>query len=173
MPNLDALVPLALSATGIEGWVVRFPDGLRVKIKTAEYLRFHRLVTGLTPARVRELLADDPAKFATFIMELPDEFQGEARAMAGAMLAEVDAHEARLRALFTGPLAAAAGDERKTFAQLVMSQHKADAKYLFALLDGRDIRPMLLAEVDVDALHLPESETSGFWARQQRAVAGL
>ncbi|MBA3825775.1 MAG: T4 RnlA family RNA ligase [Ktedonobacterales bacterium] len=173
VPHLAALVPLAERATGIEGWVVRFPNGLRVKIKTAEYLRFHRLVTGLTPARVRELLADDPAKFDSFLMDLPDEFQGEARALATAILAEVDAHAARLSAVFAGPLAAAAAESRKTFAQLVLSQHQADAKYLFALLDGRDIRPLLLADVDLATLPLPASETSGFWARQQRAIAGL
>ena len=171
--SLDELVPLAANATGIEGWVVRFADGLRVKIKTAEYLRFHRLVTGLTPQRVREILADDPAKFDAFIMELPDEFQREARVMAEAMNTAVAAHEQRLRALFAGPLAAAAQDARKTYAQLVMSQYKPDAKYLFALLDGRPIRPLLLADLDVTALELPDTEISAFWERQHRMIEGL
>jgi RNA ligase len=41
---------------GQEGVVVRFASGLRLKIKRAEYVRLHRLVTGITPRRIWELL---------------------------------------------------------------------------------------------------------------------
>jgi hypothetical protein len=43
------LLQLAEGAIGVEGWVVRWPSGLRVKIKTMEYLALHRLLSNLTP----------------------------------------------------------------------------------------------------------------------------
>lgn len=170
--HLAELLPLVASHTGIEGWVVRYPGGLRVKIKTAEYLRLHRLLTNLTPERVREVLLADTGALASFIMELPDEFQREAQALADAILARVAADEARLRAIFAGPLAPAAQESRKAFALAVTAQYQADAKYLFALLDGKAIRPLLLRALDVTTLALPPGTGESLWARQQRIVFG-
>ncbi len=43
-----------------EGYVVRFRSGLRLKLKLAEYVRLHRLLTGVTPRRVWDVLAHAP-----------------------------------------------------------------------------------------------------------------
>src|SRR5262249_58515702 len=47
-----------------EGFVVRFSDGLRLKIKGAEYRRIHALISRITPLAMWELMqaGDDPAK---------------------------------------------------------------------------------------------------------------
>lgn len=170
--HLGDLLPLVESRTGIEGWVVRYPNGLRVKIKTLEYLRLHKLLTNLTPERVREALFGDAESLAAFIMELPDEFQQETRMLADIIRAEVAAREARLRDLFAGPLAAAAQESRKAYALAVTAQHKPDAKYLFALLDEKPIYHMLLRDLDLTTLDLPQGTGESVWARQQRVVFG-
>ncbi|AZI65111.1 hypothetical protein EHW12_12135 [Rhodococcus sp. NJ-530] len=54
--NVEALNDKGLS----EGVVVNF-GGYRVKIKTAEYLRLHRIVTDFTPKRVWEALSNGTA----------------------------------------------------------------------------------------------------------------
>lgn len=41
-----------------EGYVIRFQSGLRLKVKHEQYVRLHRLVTGVTPKRVWEYLRD-------------------------------------------------------------------------------------------------------------------
>ncbi|BAH33204.1 RNA ligase [Rhodococcus erythropolis] len=65
--NVEALNDKGLS----EGVVVNF-GGYRVKIKTAEYLRLHRIVTDFTPKRVWEALSNgDPLDFEN----MPEEFQ--------------------------------------------------------------------------------------------------
>ncbi|WP_040828922.1 RNA ligase [Nocardia jiangxiensis] len=59
-----------------EGFVIRFLDsGMRVKIKYDEYLRLHRIVTGLSEKMVWEhATAGQPLE--TLVAPLPDEFHG-------------------------------------------------------------------------------------------------
>lgn len=56
-----------------EGFVLRFSDGTRLKIKGDEYTRIHRLVTGLTPLAMWEAMraGDD---LAAIRRQLPEEF---------------------------------------------------------------------------------------------------
>src|SRR5579862_7948872 len=95
--TLDALTPLIETATGVEGWVARFANGLRVKIKTTEYLRLHRLVSQVTPGRIHELLLTAPGTLEDHVMDLPDEFQRETLDIAETIQRAVHTQEARVR----------------------------------------------------------------------------
>lgn len=56
-----------------EGFVVRFSNGYRIKIKGDEYCRIHKLISNITPLRVWDVLQsgmDD----AQIIRKLPEEF---------------------------------------------------------------------------------------------------
>jgi RNA ligase len=56
-----------------EGWVLRFANGHRLKVKGEEYLRIHRMISRLTPLSVWEsMMAGDD--LITFRKELPEEF---------------------------------------------------------------------------------------------------
>ncbi len=59
-----------------EGFVVRFSNGLRLKIKGDEYLRIHRLVSRVTPLAMWEAMAagDD---LSDLRRQLPEEFWGD------------------------------------------------------------------------------------------------
>jgi RNA ligase len=59
-----------------EGFVVRFSDGTRVKIKGAEYCRIHRLISDVTPLGVwRSIMAgDDLDKMK---LQLPEEYRND------------------------------------------------------------------------------------------------
>jgi putative RNA ligase len=41
-----------------EGWVVRFENGFRVKIKGDEYLKFHKLINSISPLSIWEKMVD-------------------------------------------------------------------------------------------------------------------
>lgn len=70
-PSVLKDVDLLASDTLAEGVVANF-GGYRVKLKTAEYLRLHRIVTNFTPKRVWEALsAGDSLAFGG----MPEEFQ--------------------------------------------------------------------------------------------------
>lgn len=59
-----------------EGWVLRFENGFRVKIKGDEYCRIHKLVSRITPIAVWECMkvGED---LEAWRKELPEEFLGD------------------------------------------------------------------------------------------------
>lgn len=56
-----------------EGFVVRFRSGIRTKIKYDEYIRLHRLVTGVNAKTIWELLRNEQP-FDELLDRVPDEF---------------------------------------------------------------------------------------------------
>jgi len=66
------------SDKNLEGFVVRFNTGYRLKIKSAEYLRVHRIINRVTPLGIWEvMLAGDDLE--NIYKELPEEFQKDFR----------------------------------------------------------------------------------------------
>jgi len=56
-----------------EGFVIKFKSGLRVKIKLTEYLRLHRIVTGVSNLVIWEHLSEGRS-FEDLLEKVPDEF---------------------------------------------------------------------------------------------------
>jgi len=56
-----------------EGFVVRFRNGFRVKVKFGEYLRLHRIVTGISNLSIWEMLRDGVPQ-DDLLEQVPDEF---------------------------------------------------------------------------------------------------
>ncbi len=56
-----------------EGFVIRFESGLRVKLKFADYVRLHRLMTKINARIIWELLSNDQS-FDDLLERVPDEF---------------------------------------------------------------------------------------------------
>lgn len=54
-----------------EGFVVRFQNGMRVKTKFAEYVRLHRIITGISNVAIWEYLKDGRS-FDELISKVPD-----------------------------------------------------------------------------------------------------
>lgn len=68
--SLDEI--LNCNESNIEGFVLKYENGERVKIKTDDYKRLHRLITGVSEKTVWESLRDDT--FNELIENVPDEF---------------------------------------------------------------------------------------------------
>ena len=56
-----------------EGFVVRFSNGFRVKMKFEEYIRLHRIMTGVSNIAIWEYLAEGKS-FEELLEQVPDEF---------------------------------------------------------------------------------------------------
>lgn len=73
---LDHLTAKAASlGADQEGWVVRFDNGYRLKVKGDEYCRLHRLVSRVTPLAVWEAFKE--GKHADVAKDIPEEFQSD------------------------------------------------------------------------------------------------
>lgn len=59
--------------TNKEGFVIRFKNGFRVKVKFEEYVRLHRILTGVSNIAIWEYLRDGRS-FDELLEKVPDEF---------------------------------------------------------------------------------------------------
>jgi RNA ligase len=147
--SLDVLQARAENEVGHEGFVVRFESGLRVKIKTAWYLKLFRAITNLTEKKLRELVAEtyDPeGVIASFPEELRAEVEqivwplvGRAQSTGGKIYREFS----MLKKLY--PEASSSREARKAFAFHIKEfPHRA---LFFKLLEGKEImRDLILQE---------------------------
>lgn len=150
--DLASLVAARSEMRDVEGWVLRWRNGTdveRVKVKTDEYLRLHKIISGFSPERVREMMLSGEFGAREYIAQLPDEIQDEANEIyheiARRVGLKVDEmlyeHAKRAHIL---------DDGRKQYAIAVCADFAGDDRaYLFALADGRDIRSDVLKRVNI------------------------
>lgn len=128
-----------------EGYVVRWADGTRVKVKGAEYLRLHAIVTMCSTKTIWEHLATGlpldelldrvPDEFAQWLNRTVSELS---EAHAQLTEAAVTAHDALCAQLWPqGVPDAIDRDERKAYAAMAIKDPNRAA--LFQLLDGKCI----------------------------------
>lgn len=144
---------------GREGLVVHAPAGdVPVKIKYSDYVRLHRIITGLSARRVWEALGES-IDVADFAAPLPDEFHPWVRDVAARSTATAAKHEAEIDDALAGVLAQLPADHgRKDFA-LIAAKHPLRA-HLFARLDGRCTAAKVWDELRPDADETPHTLTS-------------
>lgn len=112
-----------------EGFVVRFESGQRVKIKFAEYKRLHKLLTGISPKAIWDVLqaGNDISKA---IERVPDEFFQWVRETENNLRAAFAAIETTARGQMTF------GGSRKEIAERF--KQCLFPSVMFLMLDGRD-----------------------------------
>ena len=72
--SIEEITKLMSSGTGEdEGFVIKFKGGMRVKIKYDEYVRLHRLITGVNKRRIWDLLRNG-SDLNELLTKVPEEF---------------------------------------------------------------------------------------------------
>lgn len=122
-----------------EGVVVRYPaTDVMVKLKQDDYVRLHRIVTGLNERAVWEHLRDHDGAYDELLAAVPDEFHGWVCDKAGALRDRyftIAGDADRTWQEITSRLPA--GYTRKDFAaEAVRSEHRP---LLFLIEDGRSV----------------------------------
>jgi RNA ligase len=137
-----------------EGLVVHVPSSdVRVKIKYEEYVRLHRIVTGLNARTVWEHLAGG-GELADLMAGIPDEFHGFVRDVAATLVAAVEAAATDIEAEYQSIVdSLPEGWTRKDFALRAAS--RPERAGLFLRLDTRDYRPLLWQRVRPDPTWSP------------------
>ena len=124
--------------TSNEGFVVRFSNGDRMKIKGEEYLRLHRIMANLSTTSVWEILSTN-GKIDEFIKDVPDEFFKKIQDFAF----DLSLRHYNLMKEYTECFEIIKNKtaDRKSFAE--ESKRYPHPSLLFGLLDGKDISPMI------------------------------
>jgi len=163
---LDALEDTLVANSGTEeGYVLTWyragTTPFRLKVKFQEYLRLHRMVTGVSPKRIWEVLATPEFRaeldeflgkstpwFSKFVTKWIKVLQGEHTRL------QIGATEAYLRARETVRVKVGQtpyenmGAERKAWAlEFLRDENKEFAPILFAMLDGKDINKVIWKQV--------------------------
>lgn len=118
-----------------EGVVVRFESGLRLKLKREEYLRLHRIVTGVTPRRIWEMLKDGTPPAERLFAGTPVPFQIWARTEIDRIEAKRTEIQGASQEAYRQIVAAVPPDDRKAFAMQAAS-HRYRA-ILFKMYDNQ------------------------------------
>ena len=132
-----------------EVFVLRFlydNNHVRVKVKFSEYVRIHRLISGLSTKVIWEYLQTDPDSLDDLLQDIPDEFYQWAKQIAGNIMMEFrmlyTACEKRFARLidecFKGEIPdPLLSKHRKAFAEAVLDdkQNSATNSIMFMMLD--------------------------------------
>lgn len=159
--TVDALVAQQVTATGIEGWVLRWPGGFRVKVKTQEYLLLHKALSGFGPKQVYEAVLTDLQQAGTwerYLTGLPEEIRPDAERYYDTMMIAIEQRQQRLEGLYKAlePLLKAG---RREFAIAVQREApREDWSVLFALADAKPFGLMLWKQLDIRVLFGAEAE---------------
>lgn len=84
----DILTLKTLEEDNREGFVIRYKSGLRVKVKFAEYVRLHRIITQVSSRVIWEYMHENRS-LEELLDKVPDEFYNWVRATYCNLLAEV------------------------------------------------------------------------------------
>lgn len=116
---------------GQEGWVIRYESGLRIKVKTAWYLRVFRALSSLTPKRIRDLMV---AGDQNWIDVFPDDLQAEALAIQERLESDF---RSKLAKIYDAYSRVAKIETRKDYALTVLAEYPNVSHWLFKLKDNK------------------------------------
>lgn len=142
-PDADARELRTIIRDDEEGYVVRFANGFRVKVKGQRYMELHRIITGVSSRTIWECLAENKS-FDDMLAIVPDEFAQWVRAEKEALLAAYRSLQSRAE---TAHQAIIHLPDRKAQALAILADHRDISSAVFALLDGKPIDSILWKEL--------------------------
>lgn len=153
------------TGTDAEGWVLRYASGIRAKVKLAEYVRLHKVLTGVNARDVWRCLAVSvigdrvdakrtaqalncstadiealrkiPNPLASILDNVPDEFDAWVRGICADLTAHADALLAEIEDAFEdlAPLR----EDRGAFARAAQQLDPTVRAAMFLMLDGKEL----------------------------------
>jgi len=141
--SIDRLLELSgeIDGTQQEGWVIRFRNGERFKIKGDRYLELHRIVTQASFRHV--LRAVESGGYDSWIGGVPDEFLRQVREWREEIRQKIRIAKVEVEANF----AQSPKGTRKDFALWVKENCPELSVLMFARLDGKDYAPTIYREM--------------------------
>jgi RNA ligase len=124
-----------------EGYIIRFKNGMRMKIKGDEYVRLHRILTNFSTTDIWELLMNK-GDVGEFLERVPDEFDKWVKSTISELKYAFFQISERAGKLHDGFRYGKYGDvypepTKKEFAEFVMKQQEILRPVMFAMWDKK------------------------------------
>ena len=123
-----------------EGFVIRFSNGDRMKIKGEEYLRLHRIMTNVSTTSVWEVLSNG-GNMEEVLKDVPDEFYDKIKEVVMDLVFRFDNIRTDYLQYYTDIVFKVGTEDRKSFAE--EAKRYNHSSILFALLNKKDINPII------------------------------
>jgi hypothetical protein len=125
-----------------EGFVVRFSNGDRVKVKGEEYLRLHKIMTNISTTTVWEILSSG-GKIEDLLKDVPDEFYDKIKTYASSLGYHWYQYYNQLGKSYDYFRYGKYGDKypeptKKEFAEFIKDKQPIVKAIMFAMWDGKD-----------------------------------
>lgn len=128
-----------------EGFVIRFSNGDRMKIKGEEYLRLHKIMTEVSTKSVWEVLSSGES-MDSILTDVPDEFYNKIKEYENELMEQFNILRKEYEWIFNKTRNVYFKVYDKEFNRGDFAELAKMYKYpsiLFALLDGKDISPII------------------------------
>lgn len=142
-PNASPKELRALIKDDQEGYVVRFSNGFRMKVKGERYLELHKVYSGISSRLVWENLSQGKP-FDELLAIIPDEFADWVREEKAALLAQWSTLNVRLEEAY---IAAKRLSTRKDQALMICDQYADIRGAVFAALDNKPTGELLWKQI--------------------------
>jgi RNA ligase len=123
-----------------EGFVIRFSNGDRCKIKGEEYLRLHRIMTGVSTTSVWDVLANG-GNMEEILKDVPDEFYDKIKEVVGELINQFNDINNKYYGYFNDIMAEVVSTDRKEFAE--KAKEYIHSSILFAHYNGKSVEPII------------------------------
>jgi RNA ligase len=146
----------AMERSNFEGFVLFWHrEQMRVKVKLAEYVRLHRIITGLSEHTIWEILSTGGDREA-LRREIPEEmhewFDAVTRELQGSHRRHTMAVEDAVHALSVRGLDAADRTRRKEIAAVITGEYADYRAELFRAVDGKEYQSLIWKRVEPSAV---------------------
>ena len=128
-----------------EGFVIRFSNGERMKIKGEEYLRLHKIMTEISTKSVWEVLSNGD-NMEDLLKDVPDEFYTKIKEYENILKNEFNTLKKEYEWIFNKVRNTYFEVYGKEFTRAEFASLAKRYKYpsiLFSMLDGRDVSPII------------------------------
>lgn len=123
-----------------EGYVIRFKNGFRMKIKGEEYKRLHRIITNVSNRDIWEYLKEDKP-LDELLDRVPDEFYNWVKDTSESLKKQFFEIESEYRLSFLRIMIKDNNIDKKSFAELAKT-HK-HSSILFSLYNNKDYKKII------------------------------
>jgi RNA ligase len=117
-----------------EGFVCHYPNGLRLKMKSEDYKRLHRIMTATSTITIWEILSSG-GSLDKLLQSVPDEFYNWLHNFIGEITEQKNTHIAEAR---VGHMEAEKLSTRKEQALFILENYPESKAMIFALLDDNE-----------------------------------
>jgi len=125
-----------------EGYVIRFSNGDRMKIKGEEYLRLHKIMTNVSTTAIWEIMANG-GDIDAILKDVPDEFYKKIKSYVSTLKYGYYQYWNQLGKTYDYFRFGKYGDKeveptKKEFAEFIKDKHPIVKSILFAMWDGKN-----------------------------------